>query len=284
MDKRSADATPPSDTGDDTGDEAEASPEPVHYPERRKHRRGKREAEHLQLARLVQAALLPPPEFEVPGFQLAMRYLPSYELGGDFCDYFVLEDNSLGLYLGDVQGKGVGAALYALLANGIIRGIHKSGHLPADVMCLLNQRISFRNVPDRFSCLGYATIGLEDRRLTFCSAGIPFPLLLRRGKIIRLELTGVPVGLFQAGHYDQITLDLEPGDNLLFHSDGVADSLAPRNDPALDGERKLERLFQKVADHSAVELADALKAKLEGNARHKRRLRDDATFIIIHVL
>lgn len=253
------------------------------YPAKKSRRRGKREAEHLDLARMVQGALLPPRELEVPGLGLAMRYLPSYELGGDFCDYFVLEDNSLGIYLGDVQGKGVGAALYALLVTGVLRGIHKSGHLPADVLCLLNQRISFRSVPDRFSCLGYATIGIENRRLTFCNAGIPFPLLLRDGKISPIEMTGIPVGMFEVGHYDQITLDLQSGDTLLFYSDGVPDSLAPRNGQ-MDGHRKLVRLFNKLAGRSASQLADALKAKLEGKGKSKRRLRDDATFITVQVL
>ena len=263
---------------------ADASPATAHYPEKRPRRRGKRESEHLELARMTQGALLPPPQLDLPGLELAMRYLPSDDLGGDFCDCFPLETGTVGLYVGDVQGKGVAAALCALLVNGIMRGIHKSGHMPADIICLLNQRIFFRSVPNQYCCLGYAVFDLEEHRLHFCSAGVPFPLLLRDGKVTRLELTGMPVGLFEVGHYDQISIDLLPGDRLLFHSDGVADSLAPlrRNPP--DGGQQLERFLESLGDCSAAELAEALKMRLRGNGKRKRPLRDDATFITARVL
>ena len=242
------------------------------------------EAEHLALARIVQRGLLPPPSFELPGFELAMRNLHCEQLGGDFCDYFALKNNTLGLYLGDVQGKGLGAALHALLVSGVLRGMHKSGQSPADIVCLLNQRVTFRNLPERFSCIVYAVIGLDDRRLTFASAGLPFPLLLRDGKVRRLELTGRPVGMFEVSHYDELTVGLEPGDTLLFHSDGVAESLTPLQHDVPDGQAKLERRFALCAGKSAAEIADTLITSLEGNGKRKRPLRDDATFIVIRAL
>ncbi len=238
-------------------------------------------AEHLALARIVQRGLLPPPSFELPGFELAMRNLHCEQLGGDFCDYFALKNNALGLYLGDVQGKGVGAALHALLVSGVLRGMHKSGQSPADVVCLLNQRVTLRNLPERFSCIVYAVIGLDDSRLTFASAGVPFPLLLRDGKVRRLELTGRPVGMFEVSHYDEMTVVLEPGDTLLFHSDGVAESLTPPRHDVPDGQARLERRFARCAGKSAAEIADTLITSLEGNGKRKRSIRDVSTFIVV---
>ena len=92
---------------------------------------GRREDEQLRLAREVQEALLPPPLSALPGVEVAARFQPSQSVGGDFYDYFQLHARHLAFYLGDVQGKGLEGAMYALLVSGLMRGLNKTGNEPA---------------------------------------------------------------------------------------------------------------------------------------------------------
>lgn len=244
------------------------------------------QAEQLRLARQVQEALLPPPQAVFPGAEVAARFLPSRLVGGDFCDYFQLGRHLLCLYLGDVQGKGLEGAMYALLVSGLMRGTNKADNEPASLVGFLNRRICLRGLPGKFCALNYAQFDLERRRLTLTSAGLPFPLLLRGQTLQPIDARGVPVGIFQLTHYDQVTVDLQPGDRILFYTDGVPDSLETLHPRAGDGEKQLHALLARHANSSAAALADALAAHLQlrRNARPSEHLQDDATFLVVRLL
>ncbi|MFQ5778808.1 MAG: PP2C family protein-serine/threonine phosphatase [Terriglobia bacterium] len=259
----------------------------------------RREEEQLQQARKIQETLLPPPLTALPGVNVAARFLPSSAVGGDFYDYFTLDDRFLVIYLGDVQGKGLEAAMYGLLVSGLMRGLHKTGTNPADVITFLNHRLCYRALPGKFCCLNYAAFDLVQRRLLLANAGMPFPFLLRQGKLSRLELGGVPVGIFNPCAYEQLAVDLQPGDRLLLHTDGVPDSLEGLRPARGDGEEQLKAFLQARAHASASGLADGLAHFLQPAAkpapgrsstalRRKRRrsgeLQDDATFLVVHLL
>lgn len=244
--------------------------------------RSKRELsphEHqLQIARIVQEGLLPPPLTSLPDLEVAARFLPSRAVGGDFYDYFPIGPSSLGLYIGDVQGKGLEAAMYALLVSGLMRGLNKTGNDPRAVIDVLNRRLCFRNVPGKFCCLGYAVIDRAARRLFFASAGLPFPLLLRGSASEPVRLTGSPVGLFDPCEFDQVTTELQPGDRILFYTDGLGDVLDHGRGGA---EAYLARYLASQPDATATALADGLVRRL---ARRPRPLLDDATFLLLRVL
>lgn len=241
------------------------------------------EDEQLRLARLVQHSLLPPP-LSLPRLELAARCLPSARVGGDFLDYFPLGPDHLGLYLGDVQGKGLEGALYALLISGLMRGLPKSGNDPVQVLSSLHQRLCFRSVPGKFCCLSYAVFDLEQRQLKYASAGLPFPLLLRRGVVTPINLTGSPVGLFDQTQYDQVALNLEEGDRLLFYTDGLSDCLRVLDAAQSDGGKLLEELFVADQTDAVGALADRFAAQLEGvQADPANCFLDDATFLIAQV-
>lgn len=262
-------------------------------------RYARREAEQLRLARHVQEALLPPSRAAGPGVEVAARFLPSRAVGGDFCDYFLLGSRHLGLYLGDVQGKGLEGALYALLVSGLMRGTNKTGNEPAHLVGFLNRRLTLRALPGKFCALSYALFDLERRQVTLANAGLPFPVLLRGGRLTRLEVSGFPVGMFSPCDYDQAVVNLQPGDRLLFYTDGLPDSLETLRPRAGDGEKQLAALLAQHGDCSAAALADALTSQLQrgasagkrrssprprGDSRRPRRLLDDATFLVVHVL
>src|SRR3990167_8875358 len=199
----------------------------------------RRGAEQLRLAREVQQALLPPPLTALPGLEVAARFHPSQRVGGDFYDYFQLHARNVAFYLGDVQGKGLEGAMYALLVSGLMRGLNKTGNEPAGLVQFLNRRLALRALPGKFCALAYAVFDLEQRQLRLANAGLPFPWLLRHGQLTRVEIPGIPVGMFNPCQYDQGVVRLESGDRLLFYTDGLPDSLEALYPRARPEERRV---------------------------------------------
>lgn len=234
--------------------------------------------EQLRLARDVQEALLPPQVSKLSGLELATGFFPSTDVSGDFMDSFVLGSRQVAFYMGDVQGKGLEAAMYALLVSGVLRGIHKCGKEPADVVAFLNGRLCLRPILAKFCCLGYGVFDLELRQLSYASAGLPHPLLLRGQAVTYLEVTGYPVGMFNTSVYDQTIINLQAGDILVFYTDGLPDSLGN------DGRKHLGKAVSTGPKQSAKEFSAALAASLKkACAGHEDGQIDDAAFLVFRI-
>jgi sigma-B regulation protein RsbU (phosphoserine phosphatase) len=180
--------------------------------------------QELEEARVIQDAMLPSKPLHVGNVLISHEFQPVTEVGGDFLDYFALSDNTIGLYVGDVSGKGLPACLYAALAVGTLRGIHKTGQLPGSVLGLLNERLHLRGIPGRHSAIQYALFDPATAKMIISSAGMPGPLLLRSDECRVLQIAGIPPGLFPGVVYDEFSLQLEPGDSMLFCSDGLTEA------------------------------------------------------------
>jgi hypothetical protein len=112
--------------------------------------------QELEEARVIQNVMMPAHPLCHAGVTISHEFQPVMEVGGDYLDYFKLSDETIGLYVGDVSGKGLPAALYAALAVGTLRGFHKTGMEPERVLSLLNQRLLLRGIPGRHSAIQYA--------------------------------------------------------------------------------------------------------------------------------
>jgi phosphoserine phosphatase RsbU/P len=177
--------------------------------------------EYKNEARRIQSSLLPLRSLTLRSVEIASRYAPFAEVGGDFADFFILPDGMIGLYLGDVVGKGLPAAMYAALVMGTIRGIHKCGQDPAAVLALLNDRLLVRPVSGRFCTTLYACFDPASRQLAFSNAGLPFPIMLSKTGCRPLGQGGLPSGMFPKSTYDLYTVQLVEGDVVLFATDGL---------------------------------------------------------------
>lgn len=180
--------------------------------------------EELEEARAIQSMMMPVEALRAGAVTVSHAFQPVAAVGGDFLDYFVLTDETIGLYLGDVSGKGLPAALYAALAVGTLRGVHKTGTLPSDVLATLNRRLMIRGMPRRHAAIQYAVFDPRTQNLRIASAGIPGPFHLAAGNCAMLELPGIPAGLFPGTSYDTVTVHLQPGDSVLFCTDGLTDA------------------------------------------------------------
>src|SRR5258706_1270468 len=180
--------------------------------------------EELEEARAIQSVMLPEQALHAGGVRISHEFQPIAAVGGDFLDYFQLSDGTIGLYLGDVSGKGLPAAMYAALAVGTLRGVHKTAQPPCRVLSTLNRRLLVRGVPRRYSATQYAVFDPHTRQMHIAGAGIPGPFHISSRGCRILEIPGIPPGLFENVEYDMYTINLEPGDFVLFCTDGITDA------------------------------------------------------------
>jgi len=185
-----------------------------------------RESE-LEEARNLQLSLLPNAPLCVGGTEFSSRFRAAAAVGGDFLDYFSLSDNRIGIYLGDVVGKGLSAAMYAALTVGTLRGIHKTGCPPMTVLSTLNRRLRTRTVAGRYSAVQYAVYDPETRELLYANAGLPRPIHFSGNSCCEVGQGGLPSGLFDDAQYDQYSVTLAPGDAILFLTDGLIEAHDP---------------------------------------------------------
>lgn len=181
--------------------------------------------QELEEARAIQSLMLPAESLCAAGVTIAHEFQPVYLVGGDFLDYFQLSDGTIGLYLGDVSGKGLPAAMFGALAVGTLRGVHKTG-TPADqILATLNRRLMIRGLPKRHAALQYAVFDPRTREMQISGAGMPGPVHVSRKGCSLLQLCGIPPGLWPCANYEATVLQLEPGDSVVFCTDGITDSM-----------------------------------------------------------
>ena len=238
----------------------------------------------LSTAREIQRALLPTGAREVPGLDLAAGYCSARELGGDFYDFLPYGKGRLGVALGDVSGKGTAAALFGSLAIGIIRE-HVVEHPcpPAEMLAMLNGRLYGARLDARFIAMAFAVYDAGSRRLTLANAGGPYPLLVRDGEVQEIRAAGVPLGLFADTEYEEMTLDLQPGDAVLFASDGILESENAQQEEF--GVRRLTALLQTVArNQSASEICELILAATDEYSGGGLMPSDDRTLLVLRVI
>jgi len=240
--------------------------------------------ERTRVARTLQASLLPPHLPDIPGLEVAARYRAAGEgndIGGDFYDVFEAAANSWAVVIGDVCGKGTEAAALTGLARHTLRAAAMQERDPSRVLQLLNEAVLRSGEDERFCTAAFGRLDPSARgaRLTLASGGHPLPLVLRADGSVRT--VGRPGTLIGALPYPRLvdrTVDLGPGDAVVFCTDGVMDATGP------DGFYGLERLKSLVAASAGLD-ADALAERIERDVldfQHDR-LRDDLAILVVRV-
>lgn len=237
----------------------------------------------LSTAREIQRGLLPTGAREVPGLELAAAYAPARELGGDFYDFLPYGKGRLAMVLGDVSGKGTAAALFASLAIGIVRE-HIVEHPcpPAEMLTMLNTRLHAVHFDSRFIATLFSVYDASTRRLTISNGGGPYPLLVRDGVVQSVRIAGIPLGLFPDTQYDEITLDLVPGDTVLFASDGILESFNADLEE-FGADRLIDVLARVTPEQSAEAIAADILAATDDYSGAGVIPSDDRTLLVLRV-
>ncbi len=186
-------------------------------------REAQRVQRQVQLAVDVQRRLIPDQPPVIAPFDVAGRYEPCFELGGDFYDYIGFED-TLGIVVGDVVGKGVAASLLMATVRAALRAHAEDTYDLDEILSKTNSGLSRDTRDEEFATIFYGTLDARTLRLTYCSAGHDPALLLRNGQFIELSEGGTVLGIDPRSEYEKGLLDLVPGDVLFLYTDGVPDA------------------------------------------------------------
>jgi sigma-B regulation protein RsbU (phosphoserine phosphatase) len=234
----------------------------------------------LQAAKRIQGALLRPVPGEDYGLDMAARYLSAREVCGDLYEFLRYGPQQLGVALGDVSGKGTAAALYGAVAIGIMRSLAPQKLQPAEMLRQMNQIVGERRIEGRFMTACFATWQKVRQKLRVANAGQSQPLLYKDGRCDKIQLTGFPLGIFEEVNYDEWGVTLKPGDILVFHSDGLAETA--NKEGQFFGTQRLRKLIEQYHESSATELADMLLREVDWFAENAP-LADDRTLVVLKV-
>jgi serine phosphatase RsbU (regulator of sigma subunit)/anti-sigma regulatory factor (Ser/Thr protein kinase) len=237
------------------------------------------------VARALQAWLLPAELPTTHGIEFAARYLAAgegNEVGGDFYDVFALGEDSWGLAVGDVCGKGAEAAAVTGLVRDVIRLLVREGHALGEVLQRLNRAILEQGERGRFCTVA---AGRVDRHgdevvLTVCSAGHPLPVLIRAGGDLEfVGRAGTLVGVTEEFEVHEHSIRLEPGDAVVFYTDGVTERRTPTR---MFGELRLLDTVALSAGRSAAGIASDLERAVDQYTAEP--LRDDLAILVVRRL
>ena len=250
-------------------------------------RKEERIEKELRFAQRVQLALLPT---ELPtrlrDADVAGRFAPARELGGDLHDFLAPEPNSLVVAVGDVSGKGAPAALYGAFAAELVRSrtmrrrYNPDRFSVAGVLQAMNTILHERQLEEYYCTLCYAFFDFKRRGVTLSNSGLPYPIRCSGEECGQIELPGVPLGSFPGITYDEITLPLRSGDVFVFCTDGIFEATSEAG--AEFGARRLCEVIQKNQSLPARGIVDAIFEAVAA-FRSEAPQNDDMTAVAVKI-
>jgi phosphoserine phosphatase RsbU/P len=241
----------------------------------------------LEIAREIQSILLPSDPPPIPGFEVSGLNIPARQVSGDYFDYLAIDDNSTGIAIADVSGKGVPASLIMAMCRSVIRSQAPGKHSPAEVLQRVNRQLYPDIKEDMFISMVYLVLDAHSSVCCMARAGHDPPLVYRAatGRVESLNPKGMALGIDSGEVFDRVCGDfefsLEPGDYILLYTDGATEAL-DADDDEFGAERLVSSLKAGVPGSAAQvirQLTDDLKTFVGGHPQH-----DDITFIAIRKL
>jgi len=188
---------------------------------------GSRIAEQVRLAGVIQRRMIPQDSPEIQGLDIAARFIPCFDVGGDFYDFIKIDDNNLIVVIADVMGKGIPAAIMTSSFRGAVRAYTDCENCKLAISHIINK---LNNMACRecrvgeFVSLLYAIIDTANMKVTYCNCGHEPGLVLRNGKVVELDVGGLVLGVDNEARYKIGEIDFEQNDKLLFYTDGLTDA------------------------------------------------------------
>jgi sigma-B regulation protein RsbU (phosphoserine phosphatase) len=232
----------------------------------------------IAMAREVQLRLLPTSPPELVHADFAVRFLPARTIGGDLYDFVEYEPGETAIVLGDVSGKAAPAALFAALVSGIMRSAAIQRPKPAAMLCMLNDALQERKLESQYVTMLFALWNDESRTLQVANSGAVQPIFCRDGQSLTIKAEGFPLGMFPNVTYDEIGVVTQPGDIVVFVSDGILDAENSQNE--MYGSERLSKILCASPEHSAGQIADAILGDVTRFQDGKDRF-DDETIIVL---
>jgi sigma-B regulation protein RsbU (phosphoserine phosphatase) len=255
------------------------------------HEEEQRMERDLEMARQVQLRLLPSSPPQPQRAEFAAAFLPARSIGGDVYDFLDYGPGRTALAVGDVSGKAAPAALYAALVSGILRSLATQHLPPAQMLAALNDQLQARKLDSQYVTMLIAVWDDNNQTLEIANAGSVQPLFVTTSRtsltnaidVKTIQAEGFPLGLFPDAEYEAFTLATQPGDIIVFFSDGIVD--AENSQGEMFGTERLTTLLQR---HPTATLSaqDTVQAILDAVTQFQSGTEhfDDETVVVLRAL
>ncbi len=231
------------------------------------------------IADILQTAILTVPD-EIPGIDFKYLYRSATEvarIGGDFYDFFELDNNKIGFVIGDVSGKGIEAAAITSIVKSTVRAFSYRGNDPSHVLAETNNAISKQVGTGLFITMLYGVIDVKSGRLTMASAGHPDPFICRPdGCIQEAAKRNLPIGIFPDTEFGYFEAKLNSGDVVVLYTDGLIEA---RHNGELFGDHRVHQILNQRRVATTAEIVDSLLVSAEEFSHNQ--LSDDMAIVAI---
>ena len=237
----------------------------------------------LTLATKIQADMLPHvfPAFpERKEFELFANMDPAKEVGGDFFDFFLVDNDHLCITIADVSGKGIPAALFMMASKILLKNNAMTGKGPAEILTDVNAAICANNREQMFVTIWLGILEISTGRLTAANAGHEYPVLMRAGKDFELyrDKHGFVIGGMEGAEYSQYELQLNPGDKLFLYTDGVTEATDANKE--LFGSGRMIAVLNERKDTSPTQMLEGVRRAVDDFVKEAEQF-DDLTMLCL---
>ena len=240
----------------------------------------------LSMANEIQQSHLPDPRVissERPDFDIYASMTPAREIGGDYYDFFMVDDDHLCLLIADVSDKGVPAALFMMSSQSLIKAEAMRGSSPSKVLETVNRALCENNPRSMFVTVWLGLLELSTGKLTYVNAGHEYPVIKHPGRAFQLfrDKHGLFVGAMDIVKYREYDLMLEPGSKLFVYTDGLAEAIGEEQEQF--GLDRIVATLNKNPDGSPLELLDTMSKEVDSFV-HGAEQFDDLTMLCLEYI
>ena len=224
-------------------------------------------ATELNLASDIQINMLPNlfPAFpDRKEFDIYASMIPAKEVGGDFYDFYMIDEDHLAILIADVSGKGIPAAMFMMASKIIINNVSKLGSMdPAEILTVSNRQIVSNNPAEMFVTVWLGIVDIRTGVLTAANAGHEYPCLKRGedGFVLYKDKHGFVLGGFEDTQYQSYEIRLSPGDAVFVYTDGVTEAVNAAEE--MYGTDRLLKTLNEISWRSAKEIRDGVTASVD---------------------
>lgn len=234
----------------------------------------------MELASKIQIDLLPKFPPQIDGYEFSGKSIPAATVGGDYFDYFPLDDDRVGFIVGDAAGKGMPAAIFMAVGRTLLRAESLRTRSVGECMNNVNKALNIENTTSMFITMIYGILNSKSAEIEYCNAGHHNPIILRcNGTLEELKNSKcMAIGMMDDTKYESSAVKLDHGDTFILYTDGITEAI--NNSQIQFGEKSLFAAINKNVALTAEEHIDAL---LKSVITHvgKTQQFDDMTLLVI---
>ena len=236
----------------------------------------------IDIATKIQVGILPKSKGAFPDrndFEIAASMTPALTVGGDFYDFFLLDENHIAILIADVSDKGIPAALFMTISKVFLKTRIENGGTPAEILKYADEQISKENDAKMFVTLWLGVIDLRTGHVEACNAGHDYPAISKLSEGYKIEKTphGPPIAFIPGMEFPELSFDLNPGESIFLYTDGLIE--AKRKDNERFGTDRMLEVLNSSADKNGEEVLQTMKDSVNEFTEDEPQF-DDITMLL----